>query len=164
MSGDVKIKWDNILLEGDLSFLTSTNDLESDGGLETAVFISLFTDRRAKDDDILPDPRSDDKRGWWGDLAKPIEEGDQIGSRLWLLERSKTTENILTLGKTYIQESLQWMIDDLVADSIDVTTERQGTPGNDRFVFSATIKRGSETVLQVSIKYADKWEVQFNAI
>ena len=62
-------------------------DLQGDDGLLTALLISLFTDRRAHDDDPLPDERvgvPSDMRGWWGDYFE-TERPDPIGSRLWLL-------------------------------------------------------------------------------
>ena len=38
--------------------------LQEDNGLDTAVILSLLTDRRAQDDDIIPG-NSGDKRGAW---------------------------------------------------------------------------------------------------
>ena len=41
-------------------------------------------------DDVLPDPDSTDRRGWWGDLeAEEIWHGWPIGTRLWLMRREK---------------------------------------------------------------------------
>ena len=124
MPDDIKISWDVDLQHGDFNFDTAVQDLESDAGLETAVLISLFTDRRANIDDPLPDSNNTSRRGWWGDLASPEVEGDQIGSRLWLLEREKTLESVLTRAKQYTIEALQWLIDDGVAEKVDVSTER----------------------------------------
>ena len=139
MSKDIRIAWDTDLQEGDFIFDDSIGDLESDEGLETAVFISIFTDKRAKVDDVLPDSSNPDRRGWWGDLALPDVEGDQIGSRLWLLSRAKTVENILVRAKEYVEESLQWLIDDGVVVKIEVEVERQGLPGNDILAIKASI-------------------------
>lgn len=125
MSGDILISWDGDLMEGD--FLFSENDLESEDGLFTAALISLFTDRRAYDDDVLPDPQSDDRRGWWGDLASTEVDGDQIGSRLWLLERSKVLPEILTRAEEYAREALEWMVEDGIAAKVEVFAERQGS-------------------------------------
>ena len=48
-----------------------------------------------------------------------------IGSRLWLLRRSKLIENeTVRLAEEYIREALQWMIDDGLVLSIDVTLTR----------------------------------------
>ena len=143
MSKDIKINWSDSLLEGDFTFDESIQDFESDEGLETAVIISLFSDRRAADDDILPDENNPNKRGWWGDL---VSERDQIGSRLWLLDRSKTTSDILVKAKQYAEEALKWMVDDGVAAKIVVETERQGDPGKDQLIIGVKIHRWDGTI------------------
>ena len=98
-----------------ISFGISHDDLIRDDGLETAVAISLFTDRRANIEDPLPDS-STNLRGWWADTT--------MGSRLWLLERSKTVDQVLSDASDYTKEALQWMIDDGVADKIEVSISR----------------------------------------
>ncbi len=103
--------------------------LVEDAGLDTAVIISLFTDRRANDDDVLPgDPN--DKRGWWAD-AFPVAPGDRIGSRLWLLNREKQLASVLARAQEYAQEALQWMLDDGVASAVvcDAQIVRSGLLG-----------------------------------
>ena len=55
--------------------------------LKSAVWMSLGTDRRAENDDVLPGGDGD-KRGWWGDSFRPR----RIGSRLWLLALAWLTE------------------------------------------------------------------------
>jgi len=119
---DIRLVWDRDLGECDLQFVNS--DLICDPGLETAVLISLFTDQRAEDDDALPDPNAPDRRGWWGDMVSNIE-GDKIGSRLWLLERSKATQTNLELMRVEALKALQWMVDDGVASAVDVEVEGQ---------------------------------------
>lgn len=93
-------------------------DLEGDAGLETAVTISLFSDRRVKDEE-LPAPQTD-KKGWWGDMF-PVVEQDKIGSRLWLLNREKRLPETLRKAEDYSKEALNWLIEDGVASSINVT-------------------------------------------
>lgn len=97
--------------------------LADDDGLATAVIISLFTDRLAREDDVLPSGK--DRRGWWGD---ELSDGDKIGSRLWLNAAAKQLDSVLVMDQAYAQESLQWLVDDGVASSIDVaaTNPRQG--------------------------------------
>jgi phage gp46-like protein len=136
---DVKIDFDTTLLEGDFAIDPDTQDFKTETGIKTAVVISLFTDRRAEDDDILPDINSDDKRGWWGDLILPAADDDRIGSRLWLLNREKTTPDVLIRAKNYVVEALQWMLDDKIVKKINVETERQGIAGNDRLAIGIEI-------------------------
>jgi len=158
MPNDIAILWDDELMEGDIDFDVATQDLTTDAGLESAVLISLFTDRRAKDDDTLPDSNSTDKRGWWGDLASPFVEGDQIGSRLWLLNREKTVSNVPNKARGYVEEALQWLIDDGVAARVDVETERQPQLGADILAIKATIYRNNGTVTM--FKYDVQWNSQ----
>lgn len=118
----IKLEYDNPSQLSDL--VRDGGNLETDDTFYTAVLISLFTRRRARSDDALPDPLDQDRGGYWGD-SYPGVEGDLIGSRLWLLNRSKTTNNTLNLAKTYSIEALQWMIDDGIAKTINVVVERQ---------------------------------------
>lgn len=103
--------------------------LVEDNGLQTAVILSLFTDRRAHPDDVLPGDQND-KCGWWAD-AFPVLPGDQIGSRLWLLNREKQMQSVLNRAQEYAQEALQWMLDDGVAGSVVCSAQavRQGLLG-----------------------------------
>ncbi|POZ13451.1 hypothetical protein C3Z09_23375, partial [Lelliottia aquatilis] len=54
-----------------------SGDLQQGNDLETAIYISLFTDRLARDDDKID---GTDRRGWWADTGETY----LIGSRLWL--------------------------------------------------------------------------------
>jgi phage gp46-like protein len=91
--------------------------LASGNDLATAILISLFTDRQVSEDETIPDGTKD-PRGWWGDDGQYL-----IGSRLWLLERAKRTQDTLTLAQSYIEEALQWLIDDGVVGSFDIFCE-----------------------------------------
>lgn len=115
---DLALTWSNVAGNADLSMIDM--DLASDRGLETAVLLSLFIDRRAEDDDVPPsgDPR--DRRGWWADQFADVA-GDLIGSRLWLLDRSKRTNETVLRAKQYVTEALAWMLEDEVVENIDIT-------------------------------------------
>lgn len=113
MTGDIGLFLD-ANLEADLK--NQGNDLATDDGLRTACIISLFTDRRADDDELPPEAES--RRGWWGDLF-PQVPGDKIGSRLWLLEREKRTVETLARAEEYCIEALTWLVDDGVAATVD---------------------------------------------
>ena len=97
-------------------------DLERDDGLETAVIISLFTDRRASPEQIPVELPQDDQRGYWGDV-RPAVEGDETGSLLWLLAREKQLPATLARAQQYAAEALRWMVDDLIATGVDVVAE-----------------------------------------
>ena len=104
---------------------TATGALQLEATLETAVIISLFTDRRAATDDVLPDagqtlsPVPADRRGWAGDAFG----GERIGSRLWLLDREKQTEEVRRRAEEYGYEALQWLIDDGHVLSVEISAE-----------------------------------------
>jgi phage gp46-like protein len=97
-------------------------DLARDDGLETAVIISLFTDRRAVGEQIPAELPQDDPRGYWGDVSNATPS-DQTGSLLWLLAREKQLPPVLSRAQQYCREALAWMIEDLVATRIEVTAE-----------------------------------------
>jgi phage gp46-like protein len=112
---DIATSWQQTF--GDWS--VTGQDLTSGDDLVTAVLISLFTDRVALPDDVIPDG-SGDPRGWWADDATY-----PIGSRIWLLERAKRTQQTLVLAQGYAEEALQWLLDDDVCSAIDVYCEWQ---------------------------------------
>ncbi|MGI4849549.1 MAG: phage GP46 family protein [Janthinobacterium lividum] len=92
--------------------------LQDGNDLESAILISLFTDRIANADDVIPDGTGD-PRGWIGDAGQLYP----IGSRIWLLDRAKQTTETLRRANDYIAEALQWLIDDQVVSRFDITTE-----------------------------------------
>lgn len=116
---DIRTFFDGDKLVGD--YALDGTLLAADGDLETAVILSLFTDRRADPEDALAGGEPE-KRGWFGD-AVPVVEGDRIGSRLWLLARRKQSTETLNLAVEYCREALQWMIDDGVARAVEIEAE-----------------------------------------
>ncbi|AXK39614.1 phage GP46 family protein [Crenobacter cavernae] len=105
-----------------LEWNQSGADLTLDGTdwLESAVILSLFTDRRALDADPLPG-QDGDKRGWWGDSFADAP----LGSRLWLLSREKVTAEVALRARDYAAEALAWMVGRGIALRVDVATEWQ---------------------------------------
>jgi phage gp46-like protein len=120
MSGDIAITWSADGYSADWTLLPGGELLEAPP-LVTAVYVSLFTDRRAGRDDKLP-PGETDRRGWWGDLL----DDQPIGSRLWLLRRAKRLPETLRLAQDYMREALAWLISDSIAARIDVAAAWQG--------------------------------------
>jgi phage gp46-like protein len=116
---DVAIVWDSANARGDWD--VSGDDLALGPDIESAVLVSLFTDRRASDDYVFPDRNAiPDRRGHWTDTYEPF----LIGSRLWQLNRSKKTDatTLLAQAQDMCIEALQWLIDAGVVARIDVTT------------------------------------------
>ena len=75
-------------------------DLSFADPLETAILISLFSDRRLED--IEP------SRGFWGDALT----NELTGSHLWLLERAKLVPETLRQVEDYACLALEWLVTD----------------------------------------------------
>lgn len=144
--GDLAITWS--LDSGDLSIID--DDLASDTGMGTAVELSLFTDRRAEDDDVPPSGDENDRRGWWADQFAVVE-GDRYGSRLWMLDRSKRTNDVTLRAEEYVREALAWMIEDSVCESIGVEIEVTTTV----LLIGVTLQRPGRDA--VSLRFAHTW-------
>lgn len=115
---DLELFWSAGASRSDLGF--SSGDLATDHDLKTAIVLSLFTDQRAQDDDLLPDPLQG-KRGWWGDALGVSGVNRKIGSRLWLLAREKQVQEVVNRAQEYAQQALQWLVDDGVVLSLAVS-------------------------------------------
>lgn len=133
---DISIIYNGTTLTFDLAI--RNGDIATDNGLLAAVLVSLFTDRRANADDVLPDDAqgrasaagagrpgaagTGDRRGWWAD-AWPEIDGDLIGSRLWLLSREKQLPDVLQRAQVYAEEALAWLAEDGIAKYVSAPAE-----------------------------------------
>lgn len=134
----------------DIQLNSDESDLLNEPGLETAVIISIFSERRVTEEE-LPDGETD-KRGWWGDLLSDVQ-GDQIGSKLWTKRRAKATIANKLAIKEALRNCLLWMIEDGLASSVEV---------------DASFPKPSEILLKVDIqrpsgkneRYALVWDGQ----
>lgn len=106
--------------------------------LEDAVRISLLSWRRADDEGTA-------RHGWWADA--------EFGSRLWQLERAKTTPQTLVDAQDFVREALAWMVVDGIASGVTVTAERQDR----RLAMEIRIARPQAP--DDVIRFADLWEV-----
>ena len=146
---DISLSWDPILLTGDA--VLSKGDLLGHDDLSTAVIVSLFSWRRAKDADRLPDD-SGNRQGFWGDYFSLIQN-DQLGSRLWLLTREVLTQETMNRAKEYAEEALSWLVEDGVASQVAVTVERSGLH---QLSIGVTVYRKDGTV--VPLRFEQVWE------
>lgn len=156
---DIKLIYINDTQIADIEF--KDNDLVNEDGLETAVLISVFTDARAADDDPLPDALHGDKRGWWGDKTLN-DPNDQTGSKLWLLNRSKVTNQVMRKAKRHIENALEWMKDDGIAVKIEVLVERLTINIQETMAFKVILHKTDGS--KESILFSDRWEAQLNAV
>jgi phage gp46-like protein len=118
---DIATIWSQEIARGDYA-LTPAGSLQADQDLATAVILSLFTDRTAHADDVIPDGGG--RRGWWGDAYRRYP----LGSRLWLLWREKETEDVRLRAEQYAQQATEWMILEGVASAIEIAAAWTG-PG-----------------------------------
>lgn len=119
--------------------------------LSRAVIISLFSWRKAHDDDQVDGSRY----GYWGDSFPPVP-GALIGSRLWLLKRAKLiTNETLTQADEIIREALQWFIDDGIAQEIQVELERSGI-NSIKGVITLILNDGGT----LAVPFDDIWQVK----
>lgn len=142
--------------------LLPNGTLDTTDPLASAVIVALGTDRLALATDTLPDPDSDDRRGWWGDLdAETIWNGWPIGTRIWLLSREKITGTGARQGSTlaraenYVREAVQPFVDKRIASSVEVKASRIGLNRIDVLV---RLYRGPK--LAVELRYSDLWDEQ----
>jgi phage gp46-like protein len=133
-----------------------------DGTLDTTqelvnvVKVALLTDALADLTEILPDPDSSDRKGWWGDLdADTVWNGWPIGCKCWLLKRAKITPaeasegSTLVRAETYVRQALQPMIDNQICSAFDVIVQRIGTERIDVLV---TVYRGPQEDIQLQFQ------------
>lgn len=99
-------------------------DLKADNGLETAVLISLFSDKVVQRED-LPEGETE-VRGWWADNVS-TPNNDLIGSKLWTLDRVKTSLDTESALEDFAKESLAWMIEDGIAKNVTASASRVST-------------------------------------
>lgn len=119
--------------------------------LRRAVIISLFSWRKAHDDDQVDGSRY----GYWGDSFPPVP-GALIGSRLWLLKRAKLiTNETLNQADEIIREALQWFIDDGIAQEIQVELERSGI-NSIKGVITLILNDGGT----LAVPFDDIWQVK----
>jgi phage gp46-like protein len=111
--------------------------------IATAVLISLFSDGLASGDDDLPD-NTGDRRGWWG---------GEIGSKLWLRQRAKKTDDLLKTVQDDAAQALAWMIEDGVAGEVTTAAEFQAP---NVLALSVVIRRAGSSDL--SLRFANLWD------
>ena len=118
--------------------------------------MSLLTNRRADDEDVLPQDNKD-KQGWVGDeiLNDLYPEELILGSKLWLLQRSKINDTLLSNIKEYTLEALQWLITFKVAERVlvEVTRENMSHVSMEIIIYRPTDDK-------LSYKYFYNWEAQ----
>lgn len=138
---------------------TPSGLIDETAELTTAVIVALCSDALAAETEVLPDPNSSDRRGWWGDhQADVIWGGWPIGSKLWLLTRAKILDQNAREGatvarvETYIRQALQPFVDNGICSRFTVTASQTSIQRIDAAV---TLYRGPKSA--VSLQFQALW-------
>lgn len=141
--------------DGVFDLVFDGNDLVLTDDIETSVIISLFTWRRAGENDPLPNQGADLMGSW---MDKTWENpNDEMGSKLWLLSSSKSTDQVLVDAQQYTLESLEWMLEDGVAESLNVNVEFDE---NDKSIILIFVGIQKPPGITEQFKFFFNWEAQ----
>lgn len=119
--------------------------------LQTAIILSLFTDRRASADDVLP-AGATDRRGWVGEAF--VGDGKPWGSHLWLVRTGKATDDVLERARFAAQEALAWMVETGVATRVVVTAEWVAGTNAERMALRPQIYQGADAAPVYDVLWA----------
>ncbi len=144
---DIAIEYKSQIKEYDISILNG--DLKECDDLDSAVIISLFTWARAAAGEV---DENAPRFGWFGDKID-ADSTDSTGSKLYLLKRKKITNQTIMDASEYIEQALQWMIEDGVATEIKAEVERNASDVN-RVDALVQIVRGDRSR---TMKFNDLW-------
>jgi len=114
---DLALQFDQKSFSCDL-VLGTNGELAVDETPVTAMLLSVGLDRRASPDDPLPRGRElylsqagiDVRRGSPCDVLDGT--GARIGSKCWLLDRAKETEETRLLYQMWLEQALEWVGDE----------------------------------------------------
>jgi len=133
---------------GPADFVVSGKDVISDSTFETCVTITLGTDARAADSDVLPAGVTT-RRGYWANNLL----GVNLGCKLWLLGRSKLDNLTVALAKQYVEEGFNWMVSDGIVSSVEVTVSRYNSRQLNFFVVFVR-----PDLSEIEFKFFANWE------
>lgn len=140
--------------------LLDNGSLDETNALATAVAVALGTNGLAGTDDLLLDPDSTNRQGWWGDMdADVIWNGWPIGSKLWLLSRSSILPPESKYGatqtwiNTYILNAIQPFVDHKICSSFQILSVRVDKQRIDAIV---RLYRGPKSA--VDLMYQILWQ------
>ena len=143
-----------------------TGQIAEGPSLQAAVFVALLSDAIASPSDQLPDPNSDDLRGWWGDLdVEEIWGGWPLGSKLWLLTRTSIVDQNARTGATitrvqkYLAAALQPFVDNKICSKFTVTAEQVDIKS-----IRARVKMYRGPKSAIALEFESLWTEQTNTL
>jgi phage gp46-like protein len=109
----------------DLTVDEDTHDFTSVAGMETAVSVQLFTDKRVSKQDIS---KPLERKGWVGDMLSRTEDSYQIGSLLHLKAQARNIKSENNETAAYAKNALNYFVDlgaakKVTADIVGVNVE-----------------------------------------
>lgn len=116
----------------DLAFVDG--DLQLGKSLESAALVSVGSLGRGAEKAFKKDLQDD---GWW---AEPTIEGDVWGCLVHTLTQVSKRPNRELLAVQYVKDSLRWLVDDGVADSVDAAADVT----SEYLVITVHIEKGGE--------------------
>ncbi len=119
MAQDIELSQDET---GNWDINFENGDFALTDGLDTALYLSVFAEKRASDTQVtVPILR----RGHFTNEFSLIDNY-QIGSLLWLyIDQAKNTDQNLSLIEGTVNEGLQWMLDDNIVSNIEVAGSKE---------------------------------------
>lgn len=153
------LEWDDT--NSTARLVTGDSGLESDSGIETAFIISIFSDARASDADLAPDPDADtsDRRGFWADTFNE-DRDTPTGGLLWLAARSKSNNEATERASNFVKAATKWMVADKIFTSIDVESTIIFVNGNRVLQIRTEGFRNDDE----NAVFARTWRIFLNAI
>ena len=110
---------------------------------DTDIVMSLDCDRRASSNEI---PSPERRRGWLGDVDSTMRNYE-IGSKLWLLEQSRFTQETANEARDFVKDCLQHFIDKGEVTRIQVSAYREN---NSKIIINIRFYVDKELVLKSS--------------
>lgn len=95
--------------------------LKANAALHTAIGLALWTWKRAEPYEMPPD--TNNPMGWWGDkIDLDTDNGEaELGSKLWLLQRSTLSDATARKAEAYCYEALQPIVNQGAVAQLIVT-------------------------------------------
>lgn len=131
---------------GEFVISLENGDFKTIDSFDTSISIALFGDARADSSEV---PAVERRRGWWGNNFGEDPEF-QLGSKLWLLNQNRRTQETLNKAITIAQSALQWLVDDGHAKNVEVS----GAFTENGIGLTITIFRGSAVT---ETRFFDLW-------
>ena len=107
--------------------LDENGDLVRDISFGTTIVLSVIGEKRATETEV---PTPEFRRGWIGNLLSDVS-GFEQGSKGWLFKQSRINSETATGISNFHQEALDWMIEDNLAKTVEVTATQNGSKINE---------------------------------